>query len=259
MIRDRNERARKTALIAMSTATHVVLFTGLGLVPSPSEVLARQEMEFEVVEPAKPPPEPEKPIEEPEPERPKPAKPPPAKPAEPEPEPEPAKAEPEADPVPTSDEPVADFTGVTLTAEGGGAGWSTAVGSGAPLRGPVGKIGDKTEGSPAAKQGPRVLAADRLGRRPEPPPGMSDILQRNYPRRARVQGVEGRAALRLRILPGGRIGSIRTVSESPEGWEFAEACRQTVQQAGPWPRPPLGPDGEPVATDVTYTCRFEVY
>ena len=76
----------RTALIAMSTAAHVVVFTGMGLIPSPSEVLARHEMQFEVIEPPKPEPEPPPPVEEPEPEEPEPEKKaPPPKAAEPEP------------------------------------------------------------------------------------------------------------------------------------------------------------------------------
>jgi protein TonB len=252
---ERNERARRTGLIAMSTATHIFLFTGLGFVPSPSEVLARREMEFEVVEPPKPaPPPPPEPEVPPEPEKPEPARPKPApKAAEPEPEPQP-----ETPPSEASDEPVADFTGETLVAEGGEGGWSTRVGSGAPLRGPVGKIGDApVPPGPPAPVGPKVVGVEDLERRPAPPTGMDDLLKANYPRRARLQGVEGSVLLRVRILPDGRLGAMSVARETPEGWEFAAACRKTLQAGGRWERP-VGRGGAAVATDVKYTCRFEV-
>jgi outer membrane biosynthesis protein TonB len=156
----RSGSARTFGLTAISAAAHLVVFTFLGLVPPPSDVLAMHEMEFEVAEP---PPEPEPPPppppeEPPEPEPPKEKEPPrAAKPAEPPPEAEPPP--PDAPPP----EEVADFTGTTLTGEGPG-GWSTVVGSGAPLTGPVGKIGRKVsdEGKQVAAKpvatGPRVVA-----------------------------------------------------------------------------------------------------
>lgn len=254
MIRDRSERARRTGLIAMSTATHIFVFTGLGFMPSPSEVLARREMEFEVVEPPKPePPPPPQPELPPEPEKP------PArravKAAEPEPEEKPP--EPEAAPPETAEEPVADFTGETLVAEGGAGGWSTRVGTGAPMRGPVGKIGDPAGASgPPAPSGPRVVAAEDLERRPSPP-NLDDTLKSNYPRRAMLQGVEGTVLLRVRILPDGRLGAMHVLRETPEGQDFAAACRKTLQDGGRWERP-IGRGGAAVATDVKYVCRFEV-
>lgn len=257
MIRDAHERARRTGLIAMSTATHIFVFTGLGLMPSPSEVLARHEMEFEVVEPPKPaPPPPPTPDLPPEPEKPEPARPRQAKAAEPEPVPEP---EPEtATSDESTEEPVADFTGETLVAEGGPGGWSTRVGTGAPMKGPVGKIGDAPAptNSPAP-MGPRVVGIDELDRRPGMPAGMDALLEKHYPQRARLQGVEGSVLLRVRILPDGRLGTMTVVRETPEGWEFAEACRKTLQAGGRWERP-VGRGGAAVATDVKYTCRFEV-
>ncbi len=257
MIRDRNEHARTTGLIAMSTATHILLFTGLGLIPSPSEVFARQEMEFDIIEPAKPEPPPPPPIPdvEPEPKRPESEQHEPAKAAEPEePEPEP---EPETPPLGTDE--VADFTGETLTAEGGAGGWSTRVGSGAPLRGPVGKIGDPggAAGRPPVPAGPRLVSVEDLAERPGPPEGMNGLLEANFPRRARMQGVEGSALMRVRILPDGRLGAISTIRESAEGWGFADACVKTLRQAGRWKRA-VAKGGGAVATNINFTCRFEV-
>jgi protein TonB len=235
------------------------VFSTLGLIPPPSEVLAMHESEFEVIEPP-PPPEP----------------PPEVKPPEPEPPPEPVKAPkraaapqpvaaeppPQEAPKPAAEE-VADFTGVTLTAADGSGSWSTQVGSGAALKGPVGKIGNRPpqhgvqDGAKVAAPGPRVVPSASLSRKAAVPAGLDVLLERNYPRRARLQGVEGKVVVNLRILPTGRIGDIRVVQEFPAGFEFASACRETLRQAPPF-SPPLDRSGIPVATDVTFTCSFEV-
>jgi TonB family protein len=244
-------QVRTSGLLAMSGAAHIVVFSVLGLVPPPAEVLAMHEMAFEVVEPEPPPPPPK--IEEPPP---------------PEPDPEPrARAAPKAEPqepppaeAPPAAEEVADFTGVTLTG-GDGASWSTAIGSGAPLKGPVGKIGTQ-QGEPqqaakVAAPGPRVVALDSLARKPSAPPNLGTLLEQFFPRRARMQGVEGRAVARLRILPNGRITNVRVVEEYPAGYEFGAACREMLQAAPPWV-PPLDKSGVPVAADVPFTCTFVV-
>ena len=248
--------ARTFGLLATSTAGHLVLFSVLGLIPSPSEVLARHEMEFEVVPPPPkveeppppPPPEPEKPKE---PER---AKAPKAA------EPPPEEAPPEEAPPPA--EEVADFTGTTLTAEGPG-GWSTRVGTGGAIKGPIGKIVNKPtdpNGQQAAKAmptGPRVVSVDNLSRKPKPPPGMNAQLERNYPRRARMQGVEGKVKVTMRVLPSGRISQVRVIEEFPPGFEFGDSCRRMLEQSDPF-EAPLDRAGLPVAADVKFTCTFEV-
>jgi len=250
-------RARVTGLLATSGAAHLVLFSVLGLIPSPSEVLARHEMEFEVVPPTpkvEPPPPPPPPKEEKpkEPERPR-----APKVAEPPPEEPPPEAPP---PV----EEVADFTGTTLTADGPG-GWSTRVGTGAPIKGPLGKIGKASQdpnGQQAAKAlpaGPRVVSVENLSRKPKPPPGvdLNALLERNYPRRARMQGVEGKVQVAMRVMPNGRLTQIRVREEFPPAFDFGDACRRTLEQL-PAFEPPLDRDGNPVASDIKFTCSFEV-
>jgi hypothetical protein len=243
-------------------AMHVFFFTGLGLLPTPSEALAAHEMQFEVIapEPPKPPPEPEEAPEPEAPPEPEPQRPARAKEPAPEPEPEPETPPEQVDgPV---EEAVTDFTGVTLTAEGSG-GWSTVVGSGKAMKGPIGKIagqeGTKTEEPVKKPRPPQVVAPGDLSKRPTPPPQgkVNALLQKNFPPRARSQGVEGQAVLRVRIQPSGRLGRMTTERETPAGWGFAAACRQTLQQAGSWGGP-IGPGGRRVATDIKYTCRFEV-
>jgi protein TonB len=234
----------------------MVIFSALGFVPPPSRVLAMHEAQFEVVQP-KPPPEappPDKPKEpEPPKEPPKVA----ARPAAP----KPAAAPPpqEAAPPAPADEPT-DFTGVTLTAEGGSSSWTTAVGSGAALTGPIGKIGKKPDALVAAKSGPvgpRLVALESLARKPAPPGNLNDLLKQYYPRRAQLQGVEGRVVVRVRILPNGHVADVRVIEESPAAFEFASACRELLHQAPPW-QPPLDGTGKAVATEVTFKCTFEV-
>jgi TonB family protein len=97
------------------------------------------------------------------------------------------------------------------------------------------------------------VAAGELSRPPRAP-GLNGDLERNYPAEARRSGVGGTAVIRISILPDGRVGSIRRVSESYPG--FGEACERTVRGSR-W-SPPLDARGEPVATEVNYTCRFEI-
>lgn len=254
-------RSRTFGLLAMSTSAHLIIFTALGLIPGPAQVLAMHESEFEVVEPPKPPePEPVKPPEpEKEPPPPEPVKAPKLK-AAPAPTPPPAADTP---PPQAAEEEVADFTGVTLTADGSGSSWSTAVGSGGALKGPIGKIGNRPQAKPevgaakVAAVGPRVVALESLARKPEAPKGLDTLLERNYPRRARLQGVEGKVVVNMRILPNGRIGDIRVLQEFPAGFEFASACRETLRQAPPFVAP-LDRAGAAVAADIKFVCTFVV-
>jgi protein TonB len=234
------------------------VFAALGLVPPPSEVLAMHEMTFEVIEPpapVEPPkPEPPPPPPPPEPERER------AKAPAPKAEPEPVEAPPE-NAKPAADE-VTDFTGETLTAGDGSGSWSTVVGSGGQLKGPVGKIkpgttGDVQQSAKVAPSGPRVVALASLARKPAPPSGLDELLQRGFPSRARMQGVGGIVVTRLRILPSGRVGKIEVVKESPPGFDFGTACRDMLEHA-PGGVPPLYQRATPVASDVTFTCRYEV-
>lgn len=240
----------------MSTSAHVIVFSMLGLVPPPSEVLAMEDIEFEVIEP-EPEPEVEPPPPEPEPEPEPEVKPVRRAAAAPEPEPPP---EPETPP--PAQEEVADFTGVTLTADGPGAGWTTVVGSGAPLRGPVGKIAPRPaepvqQAAKTGPVGPRFVPVGSLARKPKAPPGLDALLERNYPRKARMQGVGGKVRVTLRLLPTGRATDIRVMQESPEGFGFAEACVQLLREAGSF-SPAFDQAGNAVATEIPFNCSFEV-
>jgi periplasmic protein TonB len=249
-------RARIFGLLAMSASTHLIVFSMLGLMPPPSRVLAMHEAQFEVAPPP-PPPEPPK-IKEPEP--PKPPEPVRAAPRHAAPPPQAAPPPPQNAAPPPAEE-VADLTGVTLTGDEG-ASWSSVVGNGAALNGPVRKIGHaatspQQQGAKAAPVGPRFVALDSLARKPQPPPGLNAILQRNYPRRAALQGVEGVVEVNMRILPNGRLDNIRVLTERPVGFDFATACRETLRQIPPF-LPPLDRAGTAVATDAKFTCNFVV-
>jgi protein TonB len=254
-----SNRARTFGLLAMSLSTHVVVFTGLGLVPPPSRVLAMHESQFEVITPP-PPPKVEAP---PKPKDPDPPPPEPVKAAPHHAAPTPSAPPPPAASAPAPAEEVADLTGVTLTAEDGAGGWSTVVGSGGAMKGPAGKIGRPSvqASQQAAKVGPigpRVVGLDSLSRKPEAPAGLDALLKRNYPRKAQLQGVEGEALVSLRIMPNGHIANLKVLREKPSGFDFGSACLETLRQAPPFVAP-LDRSGTSVAVDIpSFRCSFEV-
>lgn len=155
-----------------------------------------------------------------------------------------------ASPPPTTAAP-ADFTSTVFSNEGPGVetagGRQSAVAAASP--GPVIAAG-ASKITPAE---PRVVAPSSLARRPRAP-GLDAELERQYPLEARRAGISGTASLRLRILADGRIGSVNVLSETWAG--FGSACERTVRAAR-W-EPPIDRDGSSVATEITYTCRFEV-
>lgn len=247
----------------VSVAAHVGVFAALSAVP-------RQEappplgsvVEFEV-----PPPNEVMPPEPPEPPPPAPAPPeptlpattakldaPPEKIADPEPKAEPQPSEP-------SEPPVADLTGLTLTNDAGGSTWASRIGNGSALNGPLrsprpGRQSAQTPKSEAARplaRGPSVVPIADLSKRPVPPK-LDTILERHYPPAARQQGKSGTAVVRLRIDADGQVRKANIVSESDAG--FGRACRSTVL-GSVW-SPPQDQRGNPVATFVSYTCRFRV-
>jgi TonB family protein len=126
----------------------------------------------------------------------------------------------------------------------------------------VGKIGPRPEtkavqGAKVAAPAPRVVPEASLARKLQQPPGLDQILERNYPRRAKLQGLEGNVLVRLHVLPSGRVGDIKVLREFPTGYEFAEACRETIRQSPPF-TPPLDHNGAAVATDINFKCDFIV-
>jgi len=108
---------------------------------------------------------------------------------------------------------------------------------------------------PPRDPGPPVVAVADLSARPVAPELNSRLLA-NYPRRARQQGIEGDATLSLRVNPDGSVSRLRVVAESVPGEGFGDACLRTVEGSR-WGAP-RDRSGRPVATQVSYRCRFRV-
>jgi TonB family protein len=162
---------------------------------------------------------------------------------------------------PPADESPADFTGVTMTANGAGAGWSSATGNGQAMKGAIGRPGahvtdrhvDGDPSSSARHAGPAIVAASDLSSPPRAPE-LSDALATAYPQAARAKGATGKAVVRARIMPDGQVRELALLSETGVG--FGAACRDTLRGSR-W-SPPLDRGGQPVSTFISYTCRFDV-
>jgi TonB family protein len=131
------------------------------------------------------------------------------------------------------------------------------------MKGPIGKIGprpapvEQNVAKAAAPSGPRFVPVQSLARKPAPPGGLGAMLERNFPRRARLQGVEGKAQVRFRVLPSGKPTGFRIIDESPQGFDFGTACVATLREAPPW-QAPLDRAGVAVETEINFSCSFEV-
>jgi protein TonB len=100
---------------------------------------------------------------------------------------------------------------------------------------------------------PEALPLAQLGKRPVPP-ALERALRQNYPARARRQGLGGEAKVRARIEPTGQVRTATIHSESSPG--FGEACQRTLLTSR-W-SPPVDARGRPVATWVSYRCKFRI-
>jgi len=155
--------------------------------------------------------------------------------------------------------PALDLSGVTLSNDSGD-GFAMPVGDGSVRSGPIGLGGRGVELSarvatrearhPAA---PVLVAARDLSEHPRPP-ALEGLLRANYPEQARQRGLRGSASVRARIDADGVIRSIHVVTESSGG--FGSACQHTVQGSR-WSAP-RAQNGDAVATEIVYTCHFEV-
>ena len=155
-------------------------------------------------------------------------------------------------------EPLADFTGVTMTNDAPGAGWSSATGNGQTMTGPVGRIGarrsiERSSSATGGDAGPAVVAVADLSRRPSAP-DLTQALAHAYPEDARKKGTAGRAIIRARITADGHVAEAVILSESTRG--FGVACQRTLRDSI-W-SPPLDRSAHAVSTLINYTCRFEV-
>jgi TonB family protein len=105
----------------------------------------------------------------------------------------------------------------------------------------------------AAPSAPAFAPLADLSRKPRPP-SLDALLRKNYPQAQRRRGVEGQALVRAHVSPRGRVARVEVLSESAPG--FAEACRRTLL-GSEWSEP-LDRNGNRVATQLTYRCRFEI-
>jgi len=256
--------ALETGWVVLAIATHALF---LGLMPSsamgpgvddPLDTVAIAIVDEEPVaaEPEVPPEEPKEPAE------PEPVKPPP-KPKTFEAPKQPPKA-PEEPPAAAPETPIA-FDNIVLTNDGDEPGsWAMDPGSGKSREGPIGRpdavvTGRSRDGIVGGIVGGTglgvVIDVGDLSRQPIPP-ALKQKLEKLYPKKARQEGIEGEAVLRLQIGPDGLPAKIRIISESPAGYELGQACMKTLQ--GERWKPPINKDGNPVTTRVTYRCGFEI-
>jgi TonB family protein len=253
--------ALETGWVALAIAMHAALLGAMPRTPAPAPQSA-DTVAVTIVdqEPAAEPEAPEEPAGSEQP--PEPVKPPESPktfkaPKEP---PKPTKEPPAAAP----ETPVA-FDNLVLTNDGNEpSSWTVEPGSGQSREGPIGRpdavvTGRSRDGVAGGVVGGTgsglVVDVGDLSKQPIPP-SLRQKLERLYPKKARQEGVEGEAVIRLQIGPEGLPSKIRIVSESPPGYELGKACVEALE-GEKW-QPPIGKDGKPVATRVTYRCGFEI-
>lgn len=267
--------------ILLSFAFHGGAWVALDYLPSVRDVLQSiRDVRVELVaEPPEPPPEPEVEPEVVEPEviEPEPPPEPPPEPVvrererEPEttPDPTPAEDVPPEEPAPL-EERIEDFTGETLSNDSA-TGPPIIGGNGEAITGPVGAATGTTTGrsrrgtpdgasggtgtDPEADGVPVVDAAD-LSRPTSPPAGFAELVSDHYPTELRARGVEGRARVRFRVMPSGRLVRLSIVDETEPG--FGAACMEALRESsGQWPAP-IDRGGREVAQNVRFTCTFSL-
>lgn len=139
---------------------------------------------------------------------------------------------------------------------------------GASFSAGVGAVGARTDTIGAATVRPVVAAPPRkqeppaevaavplaaLSQKPQPPP-LDGVLARHYPARARSLRQSGEANVRARVEANGRVRIAIVRFESGKG--FGAACRAALLESR-W-TPPRDARGKPVATWVSYRCRFRI-
>jgi protein TonB len=156
-----------------------------------------------------------------------------------------------------------ELTGTTLTSDADST-WSAPAGSGNERDGLLGTgavsafvpptVVAKASAPSATSQAlarPEPTPLAQLSRKPVPPP-LAAALERHYPVAARRLGRSGEALVRARIEANGVLSEAQLKSETAPG--FGAACRQALL-ASRWTGP-LDRDGRPVATYITYRCKF---
>lgn len=260
--------ALDTSWVVLAVAMHAAF---LGVMPNapmgsraegPFDSVAVAIIDEEPLAPEPAEPEQEEPAEPEESAKPEPVKPPP-KPKTWKAPKDPPKA-PEEPPA-AAPETLVTFDNIVLTNDGDEpSSWAMDPGSGDSREGPTGKpeavvTGRSRDGIVGGILGGTgigvVVDVGDLSRQPIPP-SLKRKLEKLYPKKARQEGVEGEAVLRLQIGPNGLPSKIRIISEDPGGYELGRACTKALQ--GERWKPPFDEDGKPVTTRVTYRCGFEI-
>ena len=161
-------------------------------------------------------------------------------------------------PAPATAAAALDLSGVTLSNDTG-TGFAMPLGDGSALHGPIGLGAPRVPAvavattPPTGPKPPALVDVSDLSERPKPPI-LAGLLRENYPEEARQRGLRGSASVRARIDADGVIHTARLLSESSAG--FGSACRRTV--LGSHWSAPRDKNGSAVATEIVYTCHFEV-
>lgn len=242
--------------VGASLLLHAGLAVGLRLRP-PLKLAVPERRAFEVrrvplppePEPLPPPPEPVR--VEPAPPKPRPA---PPKPAEPPPEPEATEAPPASEPEapPEVPAPLA-LLDSSIQAAVSGVATSTALDAAGGLTRGGPRSSAPSSPTPPAPAAASYTALADLSRKPRPP-SLDALLRKNYPELLRRRGVQGQALVRAHVTPRGRVARVEVLSESAAG--FADACKRTLL-GSEWTEP-LDRDGNRVATQLTYRCKFQI-
>jgi protein TonB len=260
---DTTNWAFEAAWVVLAILVHVAFIGGMPPLPDSNMMSPTNTVAVSIIdEPLgpEPEPEPEEPaVEEEEPE----VVAPPPKPKTFK-APKEAPTEPEEPPAAARETPVS-FDNVVLTNEGDGdSSWAMEQASGESREGPIGTpnaaVTGRSEsgvvGGVVGGTGTGVVVdVGDLSKAPVPP-SLKRKLERNYPKRARSEGVEGEAVVRLQIGASGLPSNIRVISESPPGYELGTACVNTLEGES-W-KPPVDKNGKRVSTRVTYRCGFEI-
>jgi protein TonB len=241
---------RATAAILGSAIAHIaVVAAGFGIRGLQQQQDQRQEVAIEVRE-HEPPPPPPPPPPEPEPEPPKVVKttrPPPVAP------PEPPPPEPKA--------PPPRVVGLSLesTTEGGS--------------GPSFAVGNTREGKTAERaRDPRSVPSEAPTTTETPPetnraasripmagivrtaPKRKHPSEPPFPETLRAQGIEANVTVMVSVSADGKVTAVRILKESPYP-EFNEAARAHAMREE---YEPATRNGEPVATELTFTYKFRL-
>ncbi|MCB9667314.1 MAG: TonB family protein [Myxococcales bacterium] len=155
----------------------------------------------------------------------------------------------------SSDNQVVDLQNVVLSNPSAEA--NNTEGPARPTAGSAAPPGAGSGGGPSGVVGvpDGVVGAKSLSRRPQPLGNIRRALERNYPPRAQSLGIEGKAQVRVRVFPNGKPDQM-TLAFETGNVGFGTACLKTLAQSR-W-SPALDRKGTPVATDISFTCVFEI-